>query len=1028
MLAVAPALAQSLQRPAAERYDVVALRVEFQPDTTRFTTGNGTFDGELYPEGLQPTVDPLPHDAGYFQAHLDFLEHYVGQVSDGQTRLTTHLVPEVIRLAQEMGAYSPTGFDSDSDAERRKLAALIEEAWATASQQSAFDLSGFDPERTAFLIFHAGVGRDIELLGTPLDKTPQDLPSLFFNERELGRLTSGPIAFNGFPVRHTMLIPRTETRAGFNFIDDAPFLLELSINGLLAASFFNFLGAPDLFNTSDGQSAIGPFGLMDPLGFFAYNGLFAPEPSAWTKYFLGWTTPRDLAGNGPETVQLSAAGTDGTSVVARARISSAEYFLVENRHRDMAGDGLVMQVWKDGQIVEQRIQNGDETFTRISGIDGFIGGVVVSVDDYDWALPGGLDENDNELNGGILIWHVDERRLAEGLETGGVNADPERRAVDLEEADSAQDIGFPSPNPFGPAADQGTPFDFFFFDNPITTITAGGQEIRFYENRLGPETIPNSNSNEGGPSFIVLEDFSAPGAEMTFVYRLEGTPSITPVVSVENLVTEGTASGAASFLTGFSESGADWVAFTGGAINTKEVAFFNEDTGAVSSNVITDGGDLQTVVTQDGRLAVATLPPEESARRIDLAFFDNGNVGEPTSFAISEGEVRDLTPPLIALVEQDGPAAFYLGATLANSTGDVVVKMVEEAAAEGLDLDGQVLLSLASDGRRAVLVGEREARVLGGESWSYDLMGEAVGQAVFGRDRSGLVGVLPLLGSDALLILQADQRVDRLDVGRYAGFVDETDANLSAFPVLVDLDDDGRLDILATYGRKLMAFSQDGALVRGFPITLSAPSVAQPLVAELSDSGAWSVVVASTDGYVYAYDLGDGGRLVAGFPLAAGSSILATPLLQNNKLYAVSIEGDLRGWELANLGTIWWGQRYGNAQHLSYVELADESGEQPSPQAAGLIVEAETYNWPNPIREGQTFLRCMTTQDAAVRITIIDAAGSLIDEMALDLQGGTPAEHLWQTNAASGLYFARVTATAPGGETATKLIKMAIIR
>ena len=1029
MVALAPANAQTLQRPAADHYDVVALRVEFQPDTTRFTTGDGTFDGELFEEGLQPSVDPLPHNAGYFQAHLDFLAHYVEQVSDGQTRLTTHLVPEVIRLSQEMGAYSPTGFDSDSDVERAKLAALIEEAWTTASGRSAFDLSGFDPERTAFVIFHAGVGRDIELLGTPLDKTPQDLPSLFFSEQTLGRLASGPIAFNGVPVRHTLLIPRTETRPGFNFIADEPFLLELSINGLLAASFFNYLGAPDLFNTTDGQSAIGPFGLMDPLGFFAYNGLFAPEPNAWTKYFLGWTTPVDLVGNGPETVQLPAVGTEGTSFVARARISSSEYFLIENRHRDMAGDGLFLQVWKDGEIIQQRFENGAEDFTRLAGIDGFIGGVVVGVDDYDWALPGGLDEDDNVLNGGILIWHVDERRLAERLETGGVNADPERRAVDLEEADSAQDIGFPSPSPFGPAADQGTPFDFFFLDNPITTITAGGQELRFYENRFGPETIPNSNSNEDGASFIVFEDFSAPAPVMTVVYRREGIASIAPAVSVENLVTEGTAS-AASFLTGFSEGGVDWIAFTGSAIDAKEAAFFNEDTGVVSSYVFFDGGDVQTVVTEDGRLAVATLPPEASAGRIDLAFFDNGSVGEPTPFAIA-GDVADLTPPMMALVEQDGPAAFYLEAVLANPPGNVAVKMVEEAAAEVIELDGQRVFSVASDGRRAVLVGEREVRVVGGtERWTYDFSDEGVGQAAFGRDSSGLVGVVPLLASKALLVLRADGTTQRIDLDSYGDLIIEGSflRLMSDYPILADFDDDGRLDVLTIYGRRLMAFSQDGALVRGFPIALSALSVAQPLVAELSDSGAWSIIVASTDGYIYAYDLGDGGRLVPGFPLAAGSSIQTTPLLQDKNLYAISVEGDLRGWELTNLGTIWWGQLYGNAQHQSYVELTAEPDQQPSPQAAGLIVEAETYNWPNPIREGQTFLRCMTTQDASVRITIIDAAGSLIDEVALDLQGGTPAEHLWQTNAASGLYFARVTATGSGGETATKLIKMAIIR
>ncbi len=44
---VAPAFGQ-----APSHVDVVALMVEFQPDTTRFTTGDGTYDGILF-EGVE---------------------------------------------------------------------------------------------------------------------------------------------------------------------------------------------------------------------------------------------------------------------------------------------------------------------------------------------------------------------------------------------------------------------------------------------------------------------------------------------------------------------------------------------------------------------------------------------------------------------------------------------------------------------------------------------------------------------------------------------------------------------------------------------------------------------------------------------------------------------------------------------------------------------------------------------------------------------------------------------------------------
>ena len=43
------------------------------------------------------------------------------------------------------------------------------------------------------------------------------------------------------------------------------------------------------------------------------------------------------------------------------------------------------------------------------------------------------------MNGGILIWHVDERVLARTLDYDQVNANEDRRGVDLEEGDGAQD-------------------------------------------------------------------------------------------------------------------------------------------------------------------------------------------------------------------------------------------------------------------------------------------------------------------------------------------------------------------------------------------------------------------------------------------------------------------------------------------------------------------------------------------------------------------------------------------------------------
>lgn len=1001
-----------LRRPAAPLYDVVALQVEFQPDSSRFSTGDGVFGGTMF-EDLETRVDPLPHDETYFGAHLDFLANYLDHVSRGQTSIRTHLLPGIVRVSGTMGDYAPVGPDSDSPAQRARLLALVDEAWSIADQQIAFDVSGLDPDHTAFLIFHAGTGRDIELTGTTLDRTPEDLPSLFFGPETLVD-QDNDILFKGLHVDNTALIPETESKRGVDPVSDEPFLLELSINGLLAASFFNFLGVPDLFNTSDGSSAIGPYGLMDPLGIFAYGGILPPEPSAWTRFYLGWTTPFELVGPEEQEIELTVYLDQ-----ALVPVSSTEYFLAEVRRRDVDGDGLNLKVWRDGSIVEQHFDVDAQGFTSFSQDD--FEGVLIDADDFDWALPGGIDDSGTLRNGGILIWHIDERVISEGLASNAVNVNPTYRGVDLEEADSAPDLGFPSGNPFAVPFDRGTPFDFYFEGNPITTLTATG-EVTLYVNRFGPDTYPNSNSNGGGPTFIVLDDFSPASSNMSFRYHRE-SGNVTPIDFVSPSLQTSFGAGASVSLM-YSEIG---------PARVQNLLYY---TGGESGTLFTTRPDADFPNRFEGVLGKPVVSPSVAGADV-LAYLlelDTGEiyftrydpapvVGPPQHLVPFPSEIRLARPstPLVGIPQAD-VTTYYVGFDFGETGYIAVIRPDDTIELKPFAGGGVVSLAAMPEGDLLV-VGRTMAQMWQSESvnveWNFATpLGDEAGQAVVGRDGLGMVAAISSPATSQLKIFGINGPIVEKTIDQ---------GSLSPWPVLVDVDGDRALDVLLTAGSSLLAFSRQGALAGGFPADMPAPSRAQPLIANFEGEQLPDVVVGLADGYLYDYKLGDRPRIREGFPLPVGGQGSTTPVITNNYIYSVSDSGTLVGWQVDGLIGGDWTTLYGDGLNRS---LAD-AGSDPVPGdgSGDLILDTETYNWPNPVRDGVTYLRVATAEPSFVTMTIIDLAGNLVHSLNAEVPTAVaPVEIEWRPTVASGVYFVRVQAETVAGRSGSKLYSIAVIR
>ncbi len=215
---------------APETLRILAAMVAFQEDTDSRTSGTGSFDLST---SAPSVIDGAPRDKSYFENHLLFAQNYFRKVSDGKLIVIGTVLDSVFRLPHQMQHYSP----SRSSADNAELAHLVKDSWELVdSTMPGFDFTAYD----AFVIFHAGVGRDIDMVSIyGYDPTPYDLPSIYMDTTGL-RAVFGPsydgVAVSGgtFHVNNTMILPETENREISGIGGSA--LLELGINGLLRGS------------------------------------------------------------------------------------------------------------------------------------------------------------------------------------------------------------------------------------------------------------------------------------------------------------------------------------------------------------------------------------------------------------------------------------------------------------------------------------------------------------------------------------------------------------------------------------------------------------------------------------------------------------------------------------------------------------------------------------------------------------------------------------------------------------------------
>ncbi len=1030
------------QRPFAATADtmqLLAVMVQFQTDTDVRTTGDGRFVLTAPTDSL---LDAPPRDARYFRDHLLFLERYYERVSRGKLIVRTTLLDSVVTLATVMGTYSPA-----RNASNKPVADLARDTWRAVDSIGL--VADFSPYQ-AFVIFHAGVGRDIDLVSLlGYDPTPLDIPSLYVGPQALKEFYGED--FGGFPVQggsvlitNSIVLPETETRAVPGAGGDVT--IELGINGLLCASLGNALGLPDLFDTKTGASGIGRFGLMDGQSIFSFSGAFPPEPSAWEKMWLGWLRPIEVPA-GASTLSLPAASSADT--VYRIPIGASEYYLVENRNRDAGRNGQ--------RIVS--VYNGVERtqfFARdTAGFDAFdisgLAGSITDVEDFDWSLPGGVSEEGEFFDGGILIWHVDEEVIAQTIGSNAVNANPDRRGVRVVEADGSQDIGqdYGMLEPGGGSQD-GTALDFWFSGNPAPV----------YKNEFSTQTHPPALSNAGADPHVVMSSFSTRGSRMT-AQVARGSASFSPVTGFPRYLGAATAGGGLSFASSGVPS-APLLFLTSGVTPAGPVENTPAATVPVQSAVraftlagvpaLPSGGSSGVVtthpgdrpysgpaavrdVTGDGQPEIAVAAPRSSAGA--------GYISITTVAATSPGDTlgseilripldRVFATPVVLLdtllAVVDELDSLYLFERTGAPRGVILIPFLEGERVAGLSGSGDPS-TLVVTGDQGTLV-----RVVSLQSGPAVQRLRRIGSPIVGPASSAWIGRENEAGlQTAFTTVDGFLHLVSQDLVQLPGFPVRLGDSISAPPAFADLNGDGSRDIIAFSGKTIHAFSSAGSSLDYFPVTVAgtSPLASNPVVGDLSGIGTSSVLGVTREGLVVAYDAQ--GKTAPGFPLLAGrgphtAAIIGRP---DSVFVAVASAGDgsLSLWRTGSRANNHqdaadWAQYQGDAGQSGF-QLSAISG---MPVTAEYFPPSRAYNWPNPAYDGRTFIRYFVGEPSAVHIKIFDTAGDLVKEMSGPGVGGVDNEVEWDVrDVQSGVYFARIEAQS-GGQSGSAIVKIAIVK
>ncbi len=1011
---------------------ILAVRVEFQPDTMATTTGDGSF-GSGIPDTAR--IDPLPHNRRYFQDQLLFLKNFYEDISEGglQLEITDTVYPlepdSAYRLPYPMWHYN---YNND-DYLDLGLARLYRDAWFAAAEDTNIHFEDFDPEKDCFIIFHAGVGKDFAF---DFDPTPFDIPSAYLELADLDTLPEF-IPGQGLPVRdgayhlqRGLILPETENQEGY----------ELGMHGHMAILFGHHIGLPNLYDTETGTSVLGWFGLMDQ-GSGKVDGLIPAPPSAWTKVFAGWIEPVEIT-QYPDNIQAPVGA------VFKIPLTDREYFLVENI------DSYVREgvSWDSLQYSYYKTYN-DYPVTLDLLLDSVAQYLNIDIDPVSGVLTDCGNWGIGRPASGLMIWHIDETVMAEEDGWWRINTDSDRRGVRLMEADGAYDIGMDyGLFSAGRGTELGSPYDAFYQGNPQhLDANPGSWSVKFSDN-----TFPSAKSNIGGFSHLLLKDFSPIADTMSFTVShdimLPGFPKPNMFLSftadIDGDGYDELFAAAGDTIYGWRGDGSAVPVMSGGQIQPYFTAIDANRSiiEAAAADFDDDGREelaiLDTILEDSTthRLVIIDYLPEDSTVQIirDANSIVLSEWGFPPEFFIGADSlvysgtidsvfcwsVNDCQPHLRWRKGIQAPSACLMpdGSIVASNDLDDTIYRISPSSNIIWSLDspfprppsvappvtaGPVAADIDRDGEMEIIIVYQEAR-------DPNVIGASASVSLLIVNSNGTVEAgYPVLLSDDTIF------------GSLGGLS------------LADIDDDGWLEIIfPVSGQGVWAFERNGVINDFFPYP-DAGAEGSVLVGEDAAGRAKMFYISrNLFGNVDEYSLRAidyRGNREPGFPIGIdrtyqpfrlgkvgdGSTILtycAMPQDGPRQVFAYRLDP----------AEILWGSPCGDKANTALLDTLY----MPLTSGGGLMPEGKVYNWPNPNEPGEnvTHIRYFLNDNASVNIRIYDMAGDQVDELTDSGSANAWNETDWNIrNISSGVYLARVEAKG-AGQTTVRFIKIAVIK